>query len=136
MDLPDVLDSETIIDGIAYSYNDGTSLRDDKCWFSGNRWQCGGGQPGLADPRPTRVRNRDGNNRNIGLDLQAANATVRNLAVYGFGDAQNNDGEANIRVGEFNGTVIEACVIGASAGSFTAPAEVDTADNIRVVKGR
>ena len=60
---------------------------------------------------------------------------MRRLAIYGFGDAQNNDGEANIRVGEVTGTLIEECVIGAGAGSFTAPAEVDTADNIRVVGG-
>ncbi len=67
--------------------------------------------------------------------LQAANTTIRRLAIFGFGDAQNNDGEANIRVGEVSGTVIEECFIGTSAASFTTPAETDTADNIRAQRG-
>ncbi len=29
----------------------------------------------------------NGDNRPIGLDLQAANAIVRDLAIYGFGDS-------------------------------------------------
>ena len=45
----------------------------------------------------------------------------------------NNDGEANIRVGDVTGTIIEGNVIGASAASFTDPAAGATADNIRVV---
>ena len=77
----------------------------------------------------------DTNNRNIGLDVQANSVTIRRLSISGFGDAQNNDGEANIRVGAVTGTLIEECVIGAAAGSFTPPAEVNTADNIRVVGG-
>jgi uncharacterized repeat protein (TIGR01451 family) len=133
-DLPDILDSNTTIDGTAYSFNDGTSLRNLNPGSMG-----AGGSVGVdSQALPTLSRPEfeilDGDNRNIGLDLQAANATVRHLAIYGFGDAQNNDGEANIRVGKFSGTLIEACVIGAAAGSFTAPAEVDTADNLRVVE--
>jgi parallel beta-helix repeat protein len=135
LDLPDVLDVNTTIDGTAYSLFNGTSLRDENPGLLG-----AGGTVGVASlALPTLGRPEleilDSNNRNIGLDLQANNATVRHLAIYGFGDGQNNDGEANIRVGAFNGTLIEACVIGANAGSFTAPAEVDTADNIRVVGG-
>ena len=44
----------------------------------------------------------------------------------------NNDAEANIRVDEVTGTLIEECVIGTSAASFTDPALVKTADNIRI----
>ncbi len=134
-DLPDILDNNTTIDGTAYSLNDGISLRDLNPGSMGT-----GGVVGVDDlALPTFNRPEfeifDADNRNIGLDLQADNATVRHLAIYGFGDAQNNDGEANIRVDKVNGTLIEECVIGASAGSFTPPAEVDTADNIRVVEG-
>ena len=77
----------------------------------------------------------DSNNKNIGLDIQANNATVRRLSIYGFGDAQNNDGEANIRVGAVIGTMIEESVIGAAADSFTNSGSPDTGDNIRVVGG-
>ena len=105
LDLPDVLDSNTTIDGTAYSLFNGTSLRDDNPGLLGaggtwawTAWRC---RP-LSRPE---FEILDSNNRNIGLDLQAANTTVRRLAIYGFGDAQNNDGEANIRVGAVTGTL-------------------------------
>jgi uncharacterized repeat protein (TIGR01451 family) len=134
-DLPDILDSNTTIDGTAYSLFNGSSLRDENPGWLGT----GGfvGVDGQALPTLNRPEFEilDANNRNIGLDVQANSATLRRLAISGFGDAQNNDGEANIRVGAVTGTLIEECVIGAGAGSFSAPAEVDTADNIRVVGG-
>ena len=56
VDLPDVLDSNTTIDGTAYSFNDGTSLRDENPGFLGTGGSRGRGRPGPADPQPTRVR--------------------------------------------------------------------------------
>ena len=135
VDLPDVLDSNTTIDGTAYSLSNGTTLRDDNPGSLGTGGVVGvdgWALPALGRPEFEIV---DINNRNIGLDLQANNSTVRRLAIYGFGDAQDNDGEANIRVGEVSGTLIEECVVGASASSFTSTGEVDTGDNIRVSKG-
>ena len=134
-DLPDVLDNGTTIDGTAYSLVDGTSLRDDNPGLLGTGGTVGVDSLALPTLGRPEFEILDSNNRNIGLDLQANNGTVRRLSIYGFGDAQNNDGEANIRVGAVIGALIEECVIGAAADSFTDTGSPDTGDNIRVVGG-
>ncbi len=78
----------------------------------------------------------------IGLDVQANSAQIRGLSIYGFGNAANNDNNANIRIGnDFTTTVIEANIIGSSASTFSCGAattvalRTSNADNIRSVGG-
>jgi uncharacterized repeat protein (TIGR01451 family) len=74
----------------------------------------------------------------IGLDAQANNTTIRQLAIYGFGNAANSDANANIRIGNnFTGALIESCIIGSPATSFADPgAGARTGgDNLRSVGG-
>lgn len=78
----------------------------------------------------------DGNGLALGLDINASNVTIRNLAIYGFGNGANSDGDANIRIGNNRtGTLIESCIIGTLATSFTDPGAGtrSVGDNIRVV---
>jgi parallel beta-helix repeat protein len=130
-DLPALLDSVTTIDGTAYSLFNGTSLREENPGVLGTGGTVGVDSMALATLNRPEFEIVDSNNRNIGLDVQAANTTIRHLAIYGFGDSQNNDGEANIRVGSVTDTLIEECVIGAGAGSFSAPTEVATVRAMR-----
>jgi hypothetical protein len=53
-----------------------------------------------------------------GLLIQANNAVVRGLSIYGFGSVV---GDAAVRVDAFTGALIEANVLGARANSFTDP---------------
>ena len=56
----------------------------------------------------------------LGLDLQASSATVRGVALYGFGNATNSNDNANIRIGATAANVlIEGNILGTSASSFT-----------------
>ena len=78
----------------------------------------------------------DGNSLALGFDINASNVTIRNLAIYGFGNGSNSDGDANIRIGNNQtGTLIESCIIGTLATSFTDPGAGtrSVGDNIRAV---
>ncbi len=73
----------------------------------------------------------------IGLDLSntATNSTIAGLAIYGFGNATDDNNNANIRVAADN-TTIAGNVVGNSATNFTTNSPVATnADNVRVVGG-
>jgi uncharacterized repeat protein (TIGR01451 family) len=74
----------------------------------------------------------------IGLDLEASDLAVANLALLSFGIAAGSDASAGIRVGATaTHATIDRCVLGATALSFTAPAAAlrMRADQVRVVGG-
>lgn len=72
----------------------------------------------------------------IGINITAGNTTLRGIAIYGFGLGPNSDASANIFVGNVTGTLIEGCVVGTTASSFTDPvAARSPGDNIRVSGG-
>jgi parallel beta-helix repeat protein len=135
--LPSIVDTQTTIDGTAYSSTDGTTVRDDNAGSLG----VGGtvGVDALALPqvaRPEFSITDSGVNLPQGLDVQASSATIRALAIYGFGNNRGSGvGEANIRVTNgAAGTLIEQNVIGSSAGSFTDPGATRTdGDNITLL---
>ncbi len=91
--------------------------------------------PLLAVNRPE-IQIVDGNNVAIGLDIQAANVTIRGIAIYGFGSTPDSDTNANIRIGNVAGALIEQNVIGTTATSFSDPGAARSGgDNIRAVQG-
>jgi uncharacterized repeat protein (TIGR01451 family) len=72
----------------------------------------------------------------IGLDVQAANVTIRGLAISGFGAAPGVDTSATIRVGAAGaGALIERNVLGTGPTAFADPgaAARTRGDNIRIV---
>jgi hypothetical protein len=60
---------------------------------------------------------------------------VRRIAIHSFGTNQNSSTDADLRVGAVTNARIELCVVGSGPDSFTAQAEIDTGDCIRVVGG-
>ena len=132
--LPAIDDALTTIDGTAYSASNGTSIRNDNLAALGR-----GGSVGLdnlplvrLDPEFEVIGVGD---PDTGFNVEAANVTIRHMAVYGFGDRARNNGKANIRVGNVTGTTIEYNVIGASAASFTDPGSGAVGDNVRIDEG-
>jgi uncharacterized repeat protein (TIGR01451 family) len=136
--LPAITDAATTIDGTAYNRSDGISVLNTNPTLLGFVGAVGLGAdatPGTADeptlsgvqgPELEIVNDRATNVVARGLDLQADNITVGNIAIYGFGDLTVLD-DGNIRVGvaaaspTFTGILIENNVIGAGAASFTDP---------------
>jgi uncharacterized repeat protein (TIGR01451 family) len=139
--LPALSDSNTTIDGRAYSNADGTTVLDPNAGTVGVGSAVGVESlalPGVNKPELEIQNLRSSAVVNIGLDVQAANVAVRRLAIYGFGAAANNDGSADIRVSAAGGTaVIEQNVIGSAAGAFADPgaAARSAGDDVRLVGG-
>jgi len=79
----------------------------------------------------------DAGGLNIGFDVNASNITIRGIAVYGFGNASNNDSHADIRVGNVTNTRIEQCVLGTPANVFADPGAGTRSpgDHVRIVNG-
>ncbi len=75
--------------------------------------------PAVARPE---VEIRDGAALALGLDLMASDITLARLAAYGFGNAPGNNNSAVVRVWT-NGlrAILDGCVLGTSASSFTDP---------------
>ena len=132
--LPAITNAGTAFDGTAYASSNGTTLRNDNAAQLGTGGTAGVDALALGKLDPELEIVPSGN-RAIGLDLQANNATARGVALYDFGNASNSDTQTNIRVGNFTGTLIENCVIGTTASSFTDPAPTSEADGIRIVGG-
>ncbi len=79
----------------------------------------------------------DGDGRSIGLTVAANDATVRGLAIYGFGNTANDDANANILIGDFLRALVENSIVGSPAPTFSDPgaAARSGGDNIRSVGG-
>ncbi|MDH3238273.1 MAG: right-handed parallel beta-helix repeat-containing protein, partial [Deltaproteobacteria bacterium] len=133
--LPAVTDASTTVDGRAYNFSDGTTLRDTNPGTLGTGGTVGVGALALPTVSRPELEIVASGGRAIGLDLQAGSAAVRRLAISGFGTGSNNDGHGNLRVGAFSGASIDNNVIGSSAGSFTDPGLGAKGDGIRVVSG-
>lgn len=117
--LPAITDDATVVDGTTQT----TGVEDSNGLSLGS----GGttGTDGLALPvlAAPEVEIVDDAGLTLGLDLQAAGATVRGVAIYGFG---SGDANGNIRVGtgaasSLTGIVIEDNAIGSGGNSFTDP---------------
>lgn len=132
-----VVDPLTTIDGTAYSSANGTTVSDTNTGSVGVGGTVGVSAMTLPQVSRPELEIFDNAGVAVGLDLQAANSTVRRLAIYGFGTVANSDSHANIRVGNVLGALIEESVIGTSAAGFTDPgaATRTLGDNVRVVGG-
>ncbi len=134
--LPAITDSNTTIDGTAYSNSNGTTVLDNNSGSVGTGGTVGVDALALSQVAKPELEIIDGSTITLGLDLQAATSTVRKLAIYGFGTTANNNAHANIRVGSFSGALIEYNLIGTTASSFSDPgASRSGGDNVRVVGG-
>lgn len=131
--LPAVTDANLTLDGTSQTTNIGNTN-------SGNLGT--GGTVGVDNStlstvaRPEIQISDGASNLTLGIDLQAASATVRGIAIYGFGTATNNDANANIRVGTAaTNVLIEQNIVGTTASFFTdlGAGIRSGGDNIRLV---
>ncbi|MFB3102687.1 MAG: right-handed parallel beta-helix repeat-containing protein, partial [Alphaproteobacteria bacterium] len=132
--LPEIKDALTTVDGTAYSSANGTTVRNDNATSNGV-----GGTVGVDSLPLTRLDPElelvGASALKTGIKIKAANVTVRGLAIYGFGDTAGDKNEANIRIGDSTGALIELNVLGANAGSFADPGSGAFGDNIHIDKG-
>ena len=131
--LPAITSAGLLLDGTTQTTNIGNT----------NPGTLGAGGTVGVDGLPLPVVNRpeilivDGNNVGIGLNIQANNVTIRGIAIYGFGATPDSDTNANIRIGNVSGVIIEQNVIGTTATSFTDPGAATRTggDDVRAVGG-
>ena len=69
-----------------------------------------------------------------GLNLAGANSQVIGLAIYGFGNNVDDNGNANITTSANNVTIM-ANALGSTATTFTLPAVANVSANVRVASG-
>ncbi|HEV3470651.1 MAG TPA: right-handed parallel beta-helix repeat-containing protein [Pyrinomonadaceae bacterium] len=134
--LGQVLDPDTTVDGTAYNSANGTSVRDTNTGSLGAGGTVGADALALSQVARPELEVLGTAAVAVGLDLQANNSTVRRLAVRGFGATPNNDGSANVRVGNnFTNALVEQNFLGvtANAAAFTTGAAASAGDNLRSV---
>ncbi len=120
--LPPITDDFTIIDGTAYDYQNGTSVRDTNAGTSGHSGEkVGVGDDGLENTgdeaklpnfnKPELEIDIDG--RGFGFTIKASNITIRNIAIQHSDDDKPDT--ALIRVENGIGNLVEGCFIGTKA---------------------
>jgi len=85
-------------------------------------------------PRPE-VELVDGANLAVGLDVRGGSATVRNLAIRGFGNAASSASHGDLLVGSTSSSVLlENLVVGTAAAAFADPgaAARSGGDHVRI----
>ena len=131
--LPAISDANTTIDGTTQT----AGVGDTNAGILGTGGSVGVSNLSLPTVNRPEVQIADGAaSLAIGLDVQASGAVIRGVAVFGFGNAANSNGDANIRLGASGtGALIENSVIGSSATSFADPGASARSggDNIRAV---
>jgi parallel beta-helix repeat protein len=123
---PDITDSNTIIDGRAYSRADGVSIIDSNPGQLGAGGNVGVDGLALSQVAKPELEVADTAGLGPGLNILAADVTVRRLSLWGFGTAVLADGHANIRVGNVTGALIEQNILGTPPDSFTDPGAART----------
>ncbi len=115
--LPAIADGSTLIDGITQTLNVG----DTNAGALGMGGFVGVDGLGLSTVEAPEIQIVDGTaNLGTGLQIAAADAVVRGIAIYGFGNTPS-DPEADIVVDSTTGALIEQNLIGTGASGFTDP---------------
>ena len=113
--LPALTDAGTRVDGGTQTANVGNT----NGGALGAAPTVGTDEIALAAVAAPEVELRDANGLALGLDVQAANVTVRALAVIGFGNTVGSANDACVRVGaSANAFTLEDAVLGATARAF------------------
>ncbi|UCH19770.1 MAG: DUF2341 domain-containing protein, partial [Deltaproteobacteria bacterium] len=117
--LPNITDANTTIDGTAYAFTDGVTIRDDNPTMLGSGGTVGVDSLALSQVAGPELEIAGVNTVDYGIRIEADDVQVRNLAIYGFG---NTDQEGNIWVQDgYRNAWIEGNLIGSEAGGFSDP---------------
>ncbi|OUJ75143.1 Ig-like domain-containing protein [Hymenobacter crusticola] len=144
--LPALTDANTAIDGSTQTANIGNT----NTGTLGTAGTVGVGPDGIANTgdelalmvvnKPeVQIQSTTSTAVNIGLDVQAAGTLLRGLSVLGFGTATNDDNNANVRVGNVTGFLIESNFLGISATAASlaySTTSSGTGDNLRIISGK
>ncbi|WP_324675527.1 right-handed parallel beta-helix repeat-containing protein [Hymenobacter sp. GOD-10R] len=144
--LPALTDANTTLDGSTQTSNIG----DTNTGTLGTAGTVGVGPDGIANTgdelaltavnKPeVQIQSTTSTTVNIGLDVQAAGTTLRGLSVLGFGTATNDDNNANVRVGNITGFLIENDFLGIAATTSSlaySTTSSGTGDNLRIISGK
>ena len=132
-DLPEITDAFTSINGATQTTNIGNT----NTAVLGTGGIVGIDNIALGQVAGPEVEIVDGDGRAIGLLVNANDVTIRNIAIYGFGNAVNSNTNGNIYTGAVLRTLVENSVLGTSATSFTDPGATARSggDNFRSLGG-
>jgi parallel beta-helix repeat protein len=114
--LPVITDGATQVDGLTQTNNVG----DTNPGALGTGGFVGVDGLALSTVGAPEIQIADGASLGTGLAISAADAVVRGIAIYGFGNTPS-DPEADIIVDSTSGALIEQNLIGTSASGFTDP---------------
>ncbi len=120
--LPTITDADTTIDGTAYNYADGTTIRDTNSGVLGTGGTVGVDALLLAQvdrPELEIYNDRSVNVVGHGLRTTANGLVIDSIGIYGFGTGVSN---GNITFTEsVNGGLVTGSVIGSTASEFSDP---------------
>jgi parallel beta-helix repeat protein len=149
--LPQITAAETTVSGIAYSNVDGTTILDTNQSTIGVASAVGVGVDGransgdeeqLSSMSGPELEIKPGTAIAFGLDVNASNVTLQNLAIYGFGSATLPGGVSNfgetgniVLRNNVSNVTVTANVLGSSAGTFTDPGSSRTKGSNLIFEG-
>ena len=132
----------TTIDGTAFGFTygvTGITVRDDNAGLLGTGGTVGVDNIALTTVNRPELEIADGvvaGRLDTGLNVNANNVTVRDLAIWGFGKIPSDIVTGDIHVDNVTGALIEGNVIGTTAASFTDPgAEYSIGYGVSVAQG-
>ena len=118
--LPALTDPGTTIDGRAYAFADGVTVRDQNPGVLGAGGTVGVDALALAQAARPEMEIIDVSTLLAGIDVRANAVMMRRIAIWGFGTLPSTAGHANITVADgVTGTLIEENIIGGGASSFS-----------------
>ena len=131
--LPSITRAGTKIDGTAYSFLDGTTVVNPNAGFLGTGGTVGVDNLALAQVARPELEIQDGlagTSSGNGLDVDANDVAIRNLAIWGFWNPTLTQGGEIIVDANVLGTTIENNVIGATATGADPGAERGAAHGV------
>jgi len=130
--LPQVTGPSTAINGATQTFNIGNT--NDRLLGAGGTVGTGSAATTLSQLNGPEVQLTGSTAVLIGLNLAGTNSQVTGLAIYGFGNNVDDNGNANITTSATNVT-IAANVLGSTATTFAPPAVANVNANVRVASG-
>ena len=128
--LPQITGPSTAINGSTQTFNIGNS--NDVLLGAGG--SVGTGSTALNQLNGPEVQLVGSTAVATGLNIAGAGSRVTGLAIYGFGNNVDDNGNANIATSA-NNVVITANALGSTATSFAAPAVANVSADVRVASG-
>jgi hypothetical protein len=149
--LPQITAADTTVSGVAYSNSDGVTILDTNKITIGTTSAVGVGIDGrsntgdeeqISSTSAPELAINSGAAIAYGLDVNANNVTIQNLAIYGFGSASLPNGTSNfgetgniLLRNNVSNVTIRANLLGSNAGAFVDPGSSRTKGSNLIFEG-